>query len=61
MNGLFGQRFSVQATEALSQFEQKQLADRAALNQLIRQGALQDGNWDPRNLEDREVIIILLF
>lgn len=57
MNGLFGQRFSVQATEALSEFEQKQLADKAALNQLIKIGALQDQKWDPRNLEDREVCI----
>ncbi|XP_017780583.1 PREDICTED: UPF0605 protein CG18335 [Nicrophorus vespilloides] len=55
LNGMFGQRYTVQATEALSQFDQLQQADRAALNQLIRQGALQDKKWDPRDLDDREL------
>lgn len=27
----------------------------AALNNLLRQGALQDGKWNPKSLEDREV------
>lgn len=58
LNGLFGQRYSVQATEALSEFEQLQDKDKAALNQLVRQGALQDGKWNPKNLEDREVWLV---
>lgn len=45
----------MQATEALSEFEMKQMQDRAALNQLIRQGRLQDGKWDPRDLEDKQL------
>ncbi|XP_022920071.1 CIMIP2 protein CG18335-like [Onthophagus taurus] len=56
LNGLFGQRYSVQATEGLSEFQQMQDRDKAALNQLLRQGALQDGKWDPKNLEDREIV-----
>ncbi|KAK9880198.1 hypothetical protein WA026_010070 [Henosepilachna vigintioctopunctata] len=54
-HGKFGQRLSVQATEALSDFEKSQCADRRALNNLMRIGALQDNSWDPRNLEDREL------
>lgn len=54
-HGKFGQRLSVQATEALSDFEKLQSADRRALNNLMRIGALQDNTWDPKNLEDREV------
>lgn len=52
---MFGQRYTVQATEALSAFEQMQKKDDAALNQLIKQGALQDGKWNPKNVDDREV------
>ncbi|XP_065172664.1 CIMIP2 protein CG18335-like [Atheta coriaria] len=55
LNGLFGQRYTVQATEALSQFQELQQADAKALNQLMRQGALQDKKWDPRDLDDREL------
>lgn len=58
LNGLFGQRYTVQATEALSQFQELQQADAKALNQLMRQGALQDKKWDPRDLDDREVICL---
>lgn len=54
-NAQLGQRYTVQATEALSEFEQMQRADRSALNQLIRQGALQDQKWSPKNLEDRKL------
>lgn len=53
--GRFGQRYTVQATEALSEFEQMNSKDKAALNQLIKLGALQNGRWDPKNLEDKEV------
>lgn len=53
--GRFGQRFTVQATEALSEFEKMNMKDKAALNQLIKLGALQNGNWDPKNLDDKEV------
>lgn len=50
-----GQRYTVQATEALSEFEKLQSADRACLNELLRFGALQDGKWYPNSLEDKEV------
>lgn len=53
--GRFGQRFTVQATEAISEFERMNMKERAALNQIIKLGALQNGKWDPKNLEDKEV------
>lgn len=43
----------VSATEALSAFEQQQIANKAALNQLERIVAVQGGKWQPRMQEDR--------
>lgn len=54
-HGLFGQRYSVQATEALSDFEKAQMQNRAILNDLQKISALQEGRWDPKNLDDRQV------
>lgn len=53
--GRFGQRFSVQATEALSEFEQMNMKEKAALNQLVLLNAMQNAKWDPKNLEDKQV------
>ncbi|KAB0802592.1 hypothetical protein PPYR_04778 [Photinus pyralis] len=55
INGMMGQRYTVQATEALSQFQQMQNKDAAALHQLIKQGLIQDDKWNPRSLQDREL------
>lgn len=55
LNGLFGQRYTVQATEGLSTFEQFQQRNKVALNKLIRQQALQDGTWNPKNIDDKNV------
>nr|CAD7590749.1 unnamed protein product [Timema genevievae] len=55
INAKFGQRYSVQATEALSEFENEQMKAREALNLLHRQGALQDGRYCPRDIEDRQL------
>ncbi|CAH0552490.1 unnamed protein product [Brassicogethes aeneus] len=52
----FGQRYTVQATEALSEFEKLQNADQAALNQLATIGAIQSGKWDPKTLEDKALV-----
>lgn len=57
----FGQRYTVQATEALAEFEKMDTKGKAALNQLIKLGALQNGKWDPKNLEDKEVFVISNF
>ncbi|KAJ8967146.1 hypothetical protein NQ314_003061 [Rhamnusium bicolor] len=56
-HGKFGQRYTVQATEALSDFEKLQIADQAAQNQITKIGYLQDNKWDPKTLEDKEVSI----
>lgn len=54
-HGLFGQRYTVQTTEALSEFEKLQMRDREAQNEVLKIQAMQDGKWDPKNLEDREL------
>ncbi|XP_069685802.1 CIMIP2 protein CG18335-like [Periplaneta americana] len=54
-NGLFGQRFSVVATEALAEDERQRMKDRSALNQLNLQVALQSGRYCPRDLDDRQL------
>lgn len=43
------------ATEGLAEFEQQQLRNRAALNELKRIINIQAGQGEPRNLEDRLV------
>ncbi|KAH1028554.1 hypothetical protein HUJ05_001901 [Dendroctonus ponderosae] len=50
----FGQRYTVQATEALSDFERLQNENKAAMNEIIKIGFLQDNKWDPKTLEDKE-------
>nr|CAI5839729.1 unnamed protein product [Callosobruchus analis] len=54
-HGKFGQRYTVQATEALADFEKAQLADHLAQNQITKIGYLQDNKWDPKTLEDKEL------
>lgn len=44
------------ATEGLAEFEQQQLRNKAALNEFKRVAAIQDGQGEPRNIEDRLVI-----
>ncbi|KAH1021891.1 hypothetical protein HUJ04_011375 [Dendroctonus ponderosae] len=51
----FGQRYTVQATEALSDFERLQNENKAAMNEIIKIGFLQDNKWDPKTLEDKEL------
>ncbi|KAJ3641697.1 hypothetical protein Zmor_028179 [Zophobas morio] len=54
-HNLMGQRFTVQATEALAEFEKLQSADKQALHELLRIGAVQDAKWYPNTLSDREL------
>lgn len=54
-HGQFGQRYTVQATEALSAFEKAQCLDRTAQRQITKIGYLQDNRWDPKTLEDKEL------
>lgn len=51
----FGQRYTVQATEALSTFEQQQNLNRIAQRQIKKIGYLQDNRWDPKTLEDKQL------
>lgn len=51
----FGQRYTVQATEALSSFEKIQSLNRIAQRQIAKIGYLQDNRWDPKTLEDKEL------
>ncbi|XP_061716276.1 CIMIP2 protein GA14893-like [Cydia pomonella] len=53
LNAHFGQRYTVLATEALSEFQRQQLNSRAAANQLERVLDLQAGKGTPWNLVDR--------
>ncbi|KAF5297480.1 hypothetical protein FQA39_LY12074 [Lamprigera yunnana] len=55
VNEMIGQRFSVQATEGVAEFEQLQKRDLTALNQLEKLGLMQDGKWNPRTVEDRQI------
>lgn len=55
-HNLTGQRFTVQATEALAEFEKLQSADKEALNALLKIGAVQDAKWYPNTLSEREVL-----
>ncbi|XP_066248972.1 CIMIP2 protein CG18335-like [Euwallacea similis] len=48
----FGQRHTFQATEALYDLDRLQTQNRAALNQMIKMGYLQDKKLDPKSLED---------
>ncbi|KAG5899625.1 hypothetical protein JTB14_037283 [Gonioctena quinquepunctata] len=54
-HGKFGQRYTVQAIEALSDFEKFQMANREARNQITKIGYLQNNRWDPKTLEDKEL------
>ncbi|GLV41107.1 uncharacterized protein CBL_04631 [Carabus blaptoides fortunei] len=53
INGEQGQRFTVSAQNGMSSFEEKQLANKIAMNQLERQIKIQAGEWEPKTLEDR--------
>lgn len=55
LNAHFGQRYTVSATEALSEFQKVQLNQRAARNQLERVVDLQAGKGQPWDLVDRFV------
>lgn len=55
LNGQFGQRYTVAATEALSEFQRVQLNQRSARNQLVRVVDLQAGKGQPWTLVDRFV------
>lgn len=55
MNAHFGQRYTVSATEALSEFQKVQLNQRAARNQLERVVDLQAAKGQPWDLLDRFV------
>lgn len=55
LNAHFGQRYTVAATEALSEFQRVQLNQRAARNQLERVVDLQAGKGQPWDLVDRFV------
>lgn len=50
-----GQRYTVLATEGLAEFERQQLRNKAALNEVKKIIAIQSGQGEPRNLEDRLV------
>ncbi|XP_076674004.1 CIMIP2 protein CG18335 [Andrena cerasifolii] len=56
LNARNGQRYTVLATEGLSEFERQQMKNKAALNELRRTIALQSGQGEPRNLKDRLLI-----
>lgn len=56
LNNHFGQRYSVQATEAVSDFEQSQQKNRSAGRHLKVLGAAQDDDWDPKTLQDKTLI-----
>lgn len=51
-----GQRYTVLATEGLAEFERQQLKNKAKLNELKKTIAIQSGQGEPRNLEDRLLI-----
>lgn len=51
-----GQRYTVLATEGLAEFERQQLRNKAALNEIKKIVAIQSGQGEPRNLEDRLLI-----
>ncbi|KAF3422306.1 hypothetical protein E2986_12851 [Frieseomelitta varia] len=51
-----GQRYTVLATEGLAEFERQQLRNKAALNEVKKIVAIQSGQGEPRNLEDRLLI-----
>lgn len=55
MTDHFGQSFRVNATEAISEFEQVQNKTRGALHRMRKLGAAQNDDWDPKTLEDRTV------
>ena len=59
LNAHFGQRYTVSATEALSEFQRSQLNQRAARNQLERVVDLQAGKGQPWDLIDRFVSLII--
>ena len=50
-----GQRYTVLATEGLAEFERQQLRNKAALNEVKKIVAIQSGQGEPRNLEERLV------
>ncbi|XP_018576172.1 UPF0605 protein CG18335-like [Anoplophora glabripennis] len=52
-HGKFGQTYTVQATEALADFEKLQNSNRIAQNQITKIGYLQDNKWDPKTLDDK--------
>ncbi|XP_060523617.1 CIMIP2 protein CG18335-like isoform X2 [Cylas formicarius] len=54
-HGQFGQRYALQATEALADFERLQNTKRKALNQILKVGYLHNNKWDPKTLEDKEL------
>ncbi|XP_076626839.1 CIMIP2 protein CG18335 [Colletes latitarsis] len=56
LNARMGQRYTVLATEGLAEFERQQLKNKAALNELKRTIAIQSGQGEPRNLEDRLLV-----
>ncbi|XP_011700735.1 PREDICTED: UPF0605 protein CG18335-like [Wasmannia auropunctata] len=51
-----GQRYAVCATEGLANFERQQLRNKAVLDRLRRTVAVQCGQAEPRNLEERLLI-----
>lgn len=61
LNNHFGQRYTVAATEALSEFQRVQLNQRAARNQLERVVDLQAGKGQPWDLVDRFVSFMQYF
>lgn len=61
LNAQFGQRYTVAATEALSEFQRVQLNQRAARNQLERVVDLQAGKGQPWDLVDRFVSFKIIF
>lgn len=60
MKARTGQRYTVLATEGLAEFERQQLKNKAKLNELKKTIAIQSGQGEPRNLEDRLVKRIYL-
>lgn len=55
INGKFGQRFSIAATEGLADFEREGLRQRCKARQLRHRGALQDTHTGGRSLGERSV------
>lgn len=60
MNGLFGQRYSVLATEGISEMEEQMIKNKNAGLQVKKMSRLQDNNYAPTVAEDRQVCLFYI-